>query len=403
MSETAPLEPGAPAVEGAIPLCVPYLSGNERRYVEDALATNWVSSAGPYVSRFEKMVGTFLGVGHAVATVNGTAALHIALLVAGVEPDDAVIVPAMTFIAPVNAIRYANAWPVFLDAEEQHAQLDPVEVERFLREECALGAGGRLVHRATNRRVKAMLTVNVIGHPCDYARLRPLADEFGIVLIEDATESLGSNWNGRRCGAVGDIAALSFNGNKLITTGGGGMLLTRNENWARRARYLTTQAKDDAAEFIHGAVGYNYRLSNLNAAVGCAQMEQLHFHILRKREIAARYDGAFAAVRGLRPIGDAPWAESSRWMYTMQVSAAEFGMSRRALGARMAEEQIQTRPLWQAISDSPAFRGDSRIAHPPCPMATRLHETTLSLPCSVGLTKDAQERVIAAVLRATEC
>ncbi len=376
-----------------IPLCVPYLGGNETRYLSECVATNFVSSVGPFVDRFEASFVERIGTRVAVAAVNGTAALHVALLVAGVEADDEVLISTLTFIAPVNAVRYVGAWPVFIDAEPDYWQMDVERVAEFLREACER-RNGELRNRVTGRRVRALMPVHILGHPVDMDPLLELAREFGIVVIEDATESLGALYKGRVVGHLGDVACFSFNGNKLITSGGGGMLVTDREDWGKRARYLTTQAKDDAIEFVHGAVGYNYRLTNLQAAVGCAQMERLDDHIADKRRIAERYSAALGDLPGVLPMAEAPWAFSAFWMYTILIDERRFGMSSRALLRRLDQARIQSRPLWQPAHLSPS----QRSAQPAdCPVAARLNRDALSLPCSVGLTDEDQNRVIEAI------
>jgi perosamine synthetase len=246
----------------AIPLCVPEIRGNEWKYVRECLDSGWVSSVGSYVNAFEEVVAAASGVPYAVATVNGTAALHIALLCAGVEPGDEVLVSALSFIAPANAIRYVGAYPIFIDAEEAYWQLDPTLVERFLEDGCRI-EGDTVRNKLTGRRVRAILPVDVLGHSADLDAIVRLARRFELKVIEDATESLGASYNGEPCGVRADVACLSFNGNKLITTGGGGMLVTADAEVARRARYLTTQAKDDPIEYVHGKIGFNYRLTNV--------------------------------------------------------------------------------------------------------------------------------------------
>ena len=284
--------PGLPVGKGFIPLSVPCLAGNEWAYVKECLDTNWVSSVGAFVDRFEGMAAAALGVGHAVATMNGTAALHIALKLAGVEADDEVVVSDLTFIAPANVVRYLGAWPVFVDAEPRYWQMDPQKLRDFLRKECDF-AGGTLKNRHTGRRVAALLPVHILGHPCDMDPILEEAGAFGLPVVEDATESLGVRYNGRPAGSFGRMACLSFNGNKILTTGGGGMLVTNDAELARRARHLTTQAKDDTVEYIHGEVGFNYRLTNVLAAIGVAQMEQLESHVADKRATAEDlYGGA---------------------------------------------------------------------------------------------------------------
>ena len=319
-----PFEPGALAPTGMIPLSVPEIHGNEWKYVKECLDSNWVSSAGPFVDRFERMVADYVGTGHAVATVNGTAALHLALLVASVKPNDEVLVPALTFIAPANAVRYAGAWPVFIDAEPAYWQMDAEKVLNFLEHRCRW-ANGELRNQHTGRRVRAILPVHILGHPCDIDPLVEIARRFNLVVIEDATESLGAMYKERMVGHLGNVACFSFNGNKVITTGGGGMIVTDNAAWAERARYLSTQAKDNPVEYIHNEIGYNYRLTNIQAALGCAQMESLPRFIETKRTIAAQYHESLGSVPGIAPMPEASWARSIFWMYTVLVNESLYG------------------------------------------------------------------------------
>jgi len=386
-------EPGAPATANGIPLCVPEIRGNEWAYVKQCLDTNFVSSVGPFVTQFEQAVAEYVGRPHAVATVNGTAALHVALLVCGVEPDDEVLVSTLTFIAPANAIRYVGAWPVFIDAEPQYWQMDVEKAVAFLERRCDY-RGGELRNRVTGRRVRAILPVHILGHPVEMGPLLDAARKFGLPVIEDATESLGARYQGQMVGQLGDVACFSFNGNKLITTGAGGMLVTADPARAARAKYLTTQAKDDPLEYVHRAVGFNYRLSNVQAALGVAQMESIDAYVAAKRRIADAYAAGLDGVPGIAPMRQAGWAESVFWLYTVLVDEATFGMTSRALLRQLDELGIQTRPLWQPGHLSPAHRGafatDGSVAE-------RLNRDALSLPCSVGLAPDAQARVIEAI------
>ena len=387
-------EPGS-APPGFIPLCAPEIRGNEWKYVKECLDSSWVSTVGSYVERFERDVAAYADAEYAVAAVNGTSALHVSLLVAGVQPDDEVLVSTLTFIAPANAIRYAGAWPVFMDAEPAHWQMDVQKVNDFLERECQ-GVNGELRNRWTGRRVKAIVPVHVLGHPVDLDPLLALARRFDLRVIEDATESLGARYKGHRVGALGDIGCFSFNGNKIITTGGGGMIVTRNKEWAAKLKYLTTQAKDDPIEYVHHEIGFNYRLTNIQAAMGCAQMEVLDEYIAAKRAIAAGYDSEFAKVPGLAPMRQAAWAESICWMYTMRVDAAHYGEDSRALLRRLGELKIQARPLWQPCHMSPAHQ-PAQAYH--CDVAEELYRTAISLPCSVGLTPEQQKRVVDAVMK----
>ncbi len=393
-SASKQIDPDALTPEGVIPLCVPEIRGNEWKYVKECLDTNWISSAGPIVGRFERMIADYVGGKHAVATVNGTTALHIALLVAGVQPDDEVLISSLTFIAPANAIRYVGAWPIFMDAEPLYCQMDAEKVVNFLNRECQWRSGA-LYNETTGRRVRAVLPVHILGHPCDMDPILEVARKYNLVVVGDATESLGAKSKGRMVGHLGDIGCFSFNGNKIITTGGGGMIVVDNEEWADRARYLIAQAKDDAVESIHREVGYNYRLSSIQAALGCAQMEKLDEYISAKRRIAQTYAEAFASVPGITCVQEASWASCIFWIFTVLVEEAKYGRSSRSLQKRLDLSGIQARPLWQPLHLSPAHRG--RSFH--CPVAERLVRDALSLPSSVGLTISDQHRVIECVSR----
>jgi perosamine synthetase len=383
-------EPGAPLPEGFIPLCVPEIRGNEWKYIKECLDAGFVSSVGAYVDRFEKGIAGRVGTRYAVATSSGTAAVHIALLVAGVEPEDEVLISALTFIAPVNAIRYVGAYPVFVDAEPVYWQMDVQKAVDFLEHECHW-ANGELRDKANERRVRAIMPVHILGHPVNMQPLIETARKYKLIVIEDATESLGAKYKDQAVGQIGDIACLSFNGNKLITTGGGGMIVTDHEAWAQRAKYLTTQAKDDPLEFVHGAIGYNYRLTNIQAALGAAQLEQLDEFIAFKRRIAEVYMRSLGSLPGIQPMREAEWAFSAFWMFTILIDAKEFGMDSRALMRYLDQNKIQTRPLWQPGHLSPAHRGN-RMTN--CSISEGLNRNCLSLPCSVGLSKLNQERVI---------
>ena len=396
MSAPEKLAPGAPAPTGFIPLSVPEIRGNEWKYVKECLDTAWVSSGGSFVDRFERSVAEYVGAKHAVATVNGTAALHTALLLTGVQPDDEVLVSTLTFIAPANAIRYVGAWPVFIDAEPEFWQMDPNLVADFLTRGCQAKAGG-LFNRKTGRRVRAILPVDILGHPVNLDPILELANRYGLAVVEDATESLGAEYKGARVGSLAPIACFSFNGNKIITTGGGGMIVTNDTRWAERARYLTTQAKDDEVEYIHAEVGFNYRLTNIQAAMGVAQMEQLDSYVKAKSRIAGNYSEALRSVPGLTTMAQAPWARSTFWMYVVLVDPVRYGMTSRDLLGSLAARRIQTRPLWQPIHLSGAHRGSVVLD---APVAERLNRCALSLPCSVGLSDDEQAAVIERVREA---
>jgi perosamine synthetase len=378
---------------GTIPLCVPEIVGNAWEYVKECLDTNWVSSVGPFVTRFEESVATYVGARHGIATSSGTAAIHTALMVAGVQPDDEVLVSALTFIAPANAVRYCGAWPVFIDAEPNFWQMDAQRVVDFLETQCRY-ADGQLFNKTTGRRVKAILPVHVLGHPVDIDPILEVAAKYGLPVIEDATESLGATYKDRSVGHLGAISCFSFNGNKLITTGGGGMVVTDNDEWATRAKYLTTQAKDDAIEYVHHTVGFNYRLTNVQAALGCAQVEVLPTFIEKKRSIAAGYREQLADLPGLTLMPEAPWARPVFWLYTVLIDESKFGMDSRRLMRELAKRGVQARPLWQPLHRSQAFAGAEVIGGE---VADKLNQNALSLPSSVGLTDSELESVAEAI------
>jgi perosamine synthetase len=373
-----------------IPNAVPRLGGNEWKYLKECLDTNWVSSVGPFVDRFEREVAAYVGVPHAVATVNGTAALHVALLGAGVQPGDEVLVPSFTFIATAHAVVQCGAHPVFLDCEPVSWGLDPGKTVEFLARECVVKEG-QVVNRTSGRVVRALLPVHLYGHPCDLDPLLEVAATFPIVVVEDATEVLGARYRGRRVGSHGLAGCLSFNGNKIITTGGGGMVLTHDDRLAARVRRLTTQGRTDAVEFIHAEVGFNYRLTNIQAALGVAQLEQLDAFVDSKRETARAYTEALTRLGGVEPLVEPPWAFSTFWMYSVLLDPAAWGDVRPLIAAADAAG-IQLRPLWRPLHRQPAFsdRQAYRIE-----VADRLYERGVSLPCSAGISAAQRERVIA--------
>lgn len=365
------------------------MAGNEWRYIKECLDTNWVSSAGKFVDRFEQMVADYVGGQYAVACVNGTAALHMALMVAGVKANDEVLIPALTFAAPAFATRYLGAWPTFLDVDKTTYQLDSKNAKAFLREMCEK-KNGTTINRITKRPVRAIIPVHILGHPVDMDPITDLAKEYGLTVIEDAAESLGARYKGKSVGVLGDIACFSFNGNKVITTGGGGMVVTNNETWVKKIRYLTTQAKDDPVEYIHNAIGYNYRLTNIQAAMGVAQMELLGSYLEKKRQITDRYREGLR-IPGITLPEAAPWASPTFWLYTVQIDREQYGLDSRALMAKLAENGIQSRPLWHPLHSLSPFR---ECATYKVAVADYLYERSLSLPCSVGLDNEQQQSVI---------
>lgn len=364
-----------------IPLSEPYIKGNEWKYVKDCLDSGWVSSAGKYVDLFEQKIAEYVGSKYAVAIVNGTSALHISLLLAGVGEGDQVLVPTLTFIAPVNAVKYCGAEPVFMDCDD-HLNLDVEKAGQFLKAE---GRG---------KKVKAVIPVHIFGHPVDMEPLMRLAEKYGLKVIEDATESLGSKYQGKKTGAIGDLGCLSFNGNKIITTGGAGMILTNDKETAAKAKYLTTQAKDDAMQYVHHEIGYNYRLTNVAAALGVAQMEQIERFIEIKRKNYARYREELSSIPGLKLIDEPAYAFSNYWFYSLVVDPKAYGKSNLELMKEMAAEEIQARPIWQLNHKQKPYR-DCRTYR--IEKAEAYHQQVLNLPCSISLTEDDIDKVVGVI------
>ncbi|HTS19117.1 MAG TPA: LegC family aminotransferase [Verrucomicrobiae bacterium] len=377
-----------------IPLSVPVIRGKEWAYVKECLDTGWVSSAGKFVDRFETETCQYTGAKHAVACASGTAALHVALRIAGVTAGDEVIVPTVTFIASVNSIRYVDAQPVFMDCDAFY-NLDAEKTRNFILHETAF-TNGHTYNRHTNRRITALMPVHVFGNAVWLDELLPLCRERNIKVIEDAAESIGTRYTtgrfaGRHTGTIGDIGCLSFNGNKIITTGGGGMILTNDRADAERAKYLTTQAKDDEVRFVHNDVGYNYRLTNVQAAIGVAQLEQLPRYLEIKRTNYSAYKQTIDRIPGLHLAEGPAYASNNHWMYAMQIDRAIYGSDREQLMAKLAGHKIQTRPLWQL---NHLQHPHANCQHYRIERAQHLLDVTLNLPCSVDLTPSQIERVV---------
>ena len=359
----------------------PEFGGNEWAYVKDCLDTGWVSSVGAYVDRFERDLQDVTGVSHAVATANGTAALHICLLLAGVEPGDEVLLPALTFVATANAVSCTGATPHFVDSETVSLGVDAVALEAYLAR-TADRVDGRCVNRATGRVIRALVVMHVFGHPADLGALDALAERWGLVLVEDAAESLGSFYQGRHTGNVGRVSALSFNGNKVVTTGGGGAVLTNDPVLGRRAKHLTTTARvAHRWNFLHDEVGYNYRLPNLNAALGCAQLEQLPGLLERKRVLAGRYAQAFAGVAGVSMLREPPQTRGNFWLNALMLASPD-ELRRDAVLAALNEAGYMSRPVWRLMHRLPMYSACPRMD---LPVAESLEARVINLPSSARL------------------
>jgi len=332
-----------------IQLSAPNISSRELRYVKECLKSNWVSSAGPLVEKFEEAICKYTKAKHAVACVNGTSGLFIALKLCGVEPQDEVIVPTLTFIAPVNVVRYLGAEPVFMDCDG-FMNLDAEKLEEFCAKECRM-TKNVLRNKKTGRIIKAVIPVHVFGNPCNMAAIMKIAKKFNLKVVEDATESLGSYYtegpySGKFTGTIGDFGIYSFNGNKIITTGSGGMIVSSNRKLVNKARYLVNQAKDDPVRSIHNEIGYNFRLTNLQSALGLAQLARLENFIKFKQSNYELYKKLLKGIRGLK-LSDSPaGTRPNLWLYSLLIHDKKHGINRDRLMRKLGEHNIQTRPIW---------------------------------------------------------
>ena len=365
-----------------IGLHIPTFKGNEWTYLKECIDTGWVSSVGKFVDRFEADLAAFCGVERAIAVANGTAALHICLLLSDVVRDDEVLMPALTFVATANAVSYCGAIPHFVDSEESTLGVDAARLAEHL---AAIGErrpDGFTWNRQTGRRIKALVPMHAFGHPVDLDALAAICAEWNIILIEDAAESLGSYYKGKHTGNVGRIAALSFNGNKVLTTGGGGAILTNDVELGRRAKHLTTTAKvPHRWDFVHDETAYNYRMPNLNAALGCAQLEQLSGFLAQKRDLASRYAAAFAAVPGIRFVEEPAFGRSNYWLNCLLLERGQ-EIQRDLILAATNDVGLMTRPAWELMSRLPMYAA--------CPAAdlsgaASIAARLINIPSTVGL------------------
>lgn len=365
--------------DGPHPLHAPEIDGNAWAYVKDCLDTGWVSSVGKWVDRFETMIMDATGAQHAIATVNGTAALHAALFAAGVRPGDEVLIPSFTFVATANAIHYCSATPHFVECESRSLGIDPAALEPYL-DKLLIHRDGQFFNRHTNAPVRAIVPVHCYGHPVDMDALRVIAARYELILIEDAAESLGSAIRDRHTGRFGRAGVFSFNGNKTITTGGGGAIVTDDALLARRIRHLTTTARaGDGTELIHDAVGFNYRMPNLNAALGCAQLETLATKLETKCKLAARYAEALSGLDGVTMVMPPDWGHSNHWLNTILFDTMQ---ARDDAFAALNANGYQCRAVWTPLHHMPMYADNPRMD---LPVTEDLAARGLLLPSGSGL------------------
>lgn len=375
-----------------IPLSIPNFEGNEKKYVDDALEQGWVSTGGAYINKLEAQMAEFLQVERVAACQSGTAGLHLALMECGVMPGDMVIVPTLTFIAAVNPVRYQFAEPVFMDCDDSLC-MDPVKLRKFCEEECCLEQvqeEWRLVHRTSGRCVKAVIVVHVFGNLADMEAIMEIAEMYHLKVIEDATEALGTYYTegkyaGKFAGTIGDFGAFSFNGNKIITTGGGGAVTGRNPEDVVHIQYLSTQAKDDPHFYIHNEVGYNYRMTNLQAALGVAQMEELPEFIERKHKNLDLYRKEFEDFSVGKLLGFREGTYSNQWFYSLEIDREKVTAPMREIITKLQDKGVQTRAIWGLIHEQLPYR--DAIAYE-MEKAPYYSECILNIPCSTQITEE---------------
>lgn len=361
-----------------IPLCIPEIRGNEWKYVKECIDTNWVSSVGSYVNLFEEKFAEYVDANSAVVTVNGTAAIELALLTAGVGIEDEVIVPSMTFISPVNTVKYVGATPVFCDVCRDTFVMDAEKIEELI-----------------TPKTKAILPVHIYGHPVDMDKVMEIAKKYNLYVIEDATEALGSKYKGKKLGTIGHMGAFSFNGNKLITTGAGGMLVTNSEEYGKRAKFLSTQTKVvlENKAFYHPEVGYNFRMPNLLAAFGVAQLENADEYLKIKKKNASYYNELLKNVKGITLPIQKDWAENCYWLYSILVED-DFPLTRDELIKKLQEEGIESRPFFMPVHNMPPYID---CAHGDMSMTDDISAKGINLPSSVSLTEENIEFICSVI------
>ena len=373
-----------------IPLSVPFINGNEWKYVKECLDTGWISSAGKYVDLFERKIEEYTGAKHAVAVMNGTAAIHLSLLLSEVTNKDCVIVPSLTFVATANAVAYTGAEPIFIDSKLDDWQMDLALLREYLQENC-YAENGETFRKKDKKRVAAIVPVHIQGGIGEIEKLISIAKEFNLKVVEDSAEALGSKKNGVSAGRFGALGCFSFNGNKIISSGGGGMIVTNDSELAKRAKHLSTTAKVDPLNYYHDEVGYNYRMVNVLAAIGVAQLEKLDEYVALKQTIGDRYR------KELEGIGDISFqaidkgVDYNNWLFTISTS------KQKELVTYLNDHKIMSRPFWMPMHLLPMYADKEYFTHEN--NAEEIYNNSLAIPCSPNLTQEEQERVIQAIQR----
>lgn len=375
-----------------IPLSIPNFEGNEKKYVDDAIEQGWVSTGGAYITKLEESMASFLNADNVAACQSGTSALHLSLVEAGVKPGDVVIVPPLTFIAAVNPVKYQFAKPVFIDCDDSFC-MDPVKLKEFCETECDFD-GTQLMYKGG--KVKALVVVHVFGNMADMVSILKIAHKYNIKVVEDATEALGTKYTdgplaGKYAGTIGDFGAYSFNGNKIITTGGGGAVTANKSEVVDHLRYLSTQAKNDVHYYIHNEVGYNYRMTNLQAALGVAQMEELPEFIRRKQANYEKYNELFNGFELGKLIGFREGTSSNKWFYSLQIDKTKVHATMREIITSLEKKGVQTRAIWGLINEQIPYQGEDTYKLEKAPYYA---ERILNFPSSTQITEEEIEYVV---------
>ena len=369
-----------------VPLCIPNFEGNEKKYVNDALDQGWVSTGGAYITKLEQEMAKFLKVENVAACQSGTSALHLSLVDAGVAPGDVVLVPPLTFIAAVNPVKYQFAKPVFVDCDDSFC-MDPIKLKEFCEQECQF-EGSKLLYKGQH--VKALVVVHVFGNMADMVSIMDTAHKYNLIVVEDATEALGTCYTegplkGKYAGTIGDYGCFSFNGNKIITTGGGGAITSNNPQKVNHLRYLSTQAKNDPHYYIHNEIGYNYRMTNLQAALGVAQMEELPEFIKRKQNNYEKYKECFAGFDLVKVIGFRQGTSSNKWFYSLEINRNKIKASMREIITSLEKEGVQTRAIWGLINEQIPYLSDDCYK---IEKANYYADRILNIPSSTSISND---------------
>ncbi|WP_346869908.1 LegC family aminotransferase [Clostridium sp. UBA5119] len=377
-----------------IPLSVPNLKGNELKYVVDAVEKEWVSTGGSYINEFEDSIAKYLNIESAVACQSGTAGIHLSLILSGVDAGDEVIVPTLTFIAAVNPVRYIGAEPIFMDCDDS-LTMDANKLKMFCEEECEF-IDGKLINKLNRKHIKAIIVVHVFGNSVNIEMIMDIAEKYNIKVIEDATEALGTKfisgkYIGKYAGTIGDFGVYSFNGNKIITTGGGGMMVSNHPELLAKGKYISTQAKDDELYYIHDEIGYNYRMTNLQAALGVAQLEQLDKFIEIKKRNYELYNNGLKNTKGLTMLDFNKNIQPNYWFYSLLINKDIYPLKVKEIIPYLKEKNIQVRPIWNLIHTQKPYR-ESRAYK--IDRANYYLENVINIPCSSNLTEEEVNYII---------